>query len=132
MRMLYKFAICCVFLFSLPANAAFECYSGRPACLQFNNKVVSSDAVCFSSGTCSWGGFVCKSDYSKVTDMYDSLASNYDDLVSDYGSLRGNYNDLVSDYDSLRGNYNNLLAKHEDLISEYNDLVERYNELLSQ
>ena len=104
MRMLYKFAICCLFIFSLPANAAFECYSGRPACLQSNDKVVSSNAECFSSGTCGWGGFVCKSDYEEVVDMYDRLVSNYDDLESEYEYLR----------------------------SEYNDLVERYNELLNQ
>ena len=104
MKMFYKFSICCLFIFSLPVNAAFECYSGRPACLQSNDKVVSSNAECFSSGTCGWGGFVCKSDYEEVVDMYDRLVSNYDDLESEYEYLR----------------------------SEYNDLVERYNELLNQ
>ena len=118
MKMFYKFSICCLFIFSLPVNAAFECYSGRPACLQSNDKVVSSDAECFSSGTCGWGGFVCKSDYEEVVDMYDRLASSCDDLESDY--------------DSLRSNHNNLLAEYEDLVSEYNDLVQRYNELLNQ
>ena len=104
MRMLYKFAICCVFLFSLPANAAFECYSGRPACLQSNDKVVSSDAVCFSSGTCGWRGFVCKSDHKKLASAYDDLASEYDTLAHQY----------------------------DVLVSEYNNLVQRYNELLNQ
>ena len=104
MKILYEFAICCLFIFSLPVNAAFECYSGRPACLQSNDKVVSSNAECFSSGTCGWGGFVCKSDYEEVVDIYDRLVSNYDDLESEYEYLR----------------------------SEYNDLVERYNELLNQ
>ena len=111
MRMLYKFAICCLFIFSLPANAAFECYSGRPACLQSNDKVVSSDAVCFSSWTCGWGGFVCKSDHKKLASAYD---------------------DLASEYDSCRNNYNNLSDQYDELISEYNNLIQRYNELLNQ
>jgi len=101
MRMLYKFAICCLFIFSLPVNAAFECYSGRPACLQSNDKVVSSDAECFSSGTCGWGGFVCKSDYEEVSDMYGRLVSNYNDLESEYEYLRSEYNELVDRYNQL-------------------------------
>ncbi|PHR29466.1 MAG: hypothetical protein COA36_04150 [Desulfotalea sp.] len=93
----------------------FSCsYGKRGACLDYGDKVcsssskcVSSDAVCFDSYQCGYGGFVCKS-------KLDDLAVGYDHLVSNFKNVASERDDLVDDY-------NNLLRKYKSKVSEYDD-----------
>jgi hypothetical protein len=66
-----------------PAHAqSFSCSIGATACLGYSDKVVSSDAICFNSYTCS-GNFVCQSDLQNVAYKYDNLLDEYNELVEE-------------------------------------------------
>ncbi|MFV1872983.1 MAG: hypothetical protein ACMZ64_06665 [Oleiphilus sp.] len=93
----------------------FSCSFGKQgACLDYGDKIcpsaakcVNSDAICFDSYTCGYGGFVCKS-------KLDDFASEYDDLLS-------KCNNIASEYDDLTDEYNNLLRRYKSKVSEYED-----------
>ena len=96
----------------------FSCSFGRGACLDYGDKIcssqgkcVSDDAVCFDSFTCGYGGFVCKS-------KMDDLANSYDDLVRKAKSLGSEYDDLV--------------AKHNDLIDDMSALQRRFGDAVTE
>ena len=105
---------------------SFSCSFGKTAaCLDYGDKVcssmgkcVSDDAVCFSSFTCGYGGFVCKS-------TLEDLADDYDELVSDYNNLRNKCNNIVDDY-------NDAVSRHSDLVDDYNDLNSNYKSILNR
>jgi len=82
-------AIIIYFLFCGTVLAqSFSCSMFKTAaCLDFDDKVVSSDAMCFSSYQCDYEGFTCK---SNVTDCYASAEE-----------LRYKFNNLVNDYNDL-------------------------------
>src|SRR5690606_21239245 len=68
----------------------FTCYSGRPACLDYGDKVCSSNgkcmdssAVCFDSSTCDYKGFICKSKYDENIDDYNALVEEYNELLEE-------------------------------------------------
>jgi len=72
-----------------PSSAqSFSCSIGsQPACLDYGDKVcssngkcVTSDAVCFDSYTCNFQGFVCKSDMDELSDKAKRMAQGYDEL----------------------------------------------------
>lgn len=67
-----------------PAFAeSFSCPIGRRgACLDYGDKVVSSDALCFSRMTCDYEGFVCKSTLTEFLDKAKKIAGGYDDLYN--------------------------------------------------
>jgi hypothetical protein len=69
------------------AADSFTCTIGRPACLGYGDKVVDQNAVCFASYTCSFAGFVCKSDFDALGADYDRLVSKYNNLVDDVTAL---------------------------------------------
>ena len=105
---------------------SFSCSFGKTAaCLDYGDKVcssmgkcVSDDAVCFSSFTCGYGGFVCKS-------SLEDMADDYDELVSDYNNLRNKCNNIVDDY-------NDAVSRHSDLVDDYNDLNSNYKSILNR
>lgn len=67
---------------------SFSCRMGsQPACLDYGDKVcssngkcVTSDAVCFDSYTCNFQGFVCKSDMDELAEKAKRMARGYDEL----------------------------------------------------
>lgn len=69
-------------------SQSFSCMIGtQPACLDYgdkvcssNSKCVRSDAVCFDSFTCNYAGFVCKSDMDDLADKAKRMAQGYDEL----------------------------------------------------
>ena len=107
-------------------SQSFSCSFGTTAaCLDYGDKIcssmgkcVSDDAVCFSSFTCGYGGFVCKS-------SLEDMADDYDEIVSDYNNLRNKCNNIVDDY-------NNAVSRHSDLVDDYNDLNSNYKSILNR
>lgn len=98
------------FAATVSANS-FSCpYGKQGACLDYNDKVCSSyskcvnqNSTCFQPNTCGYGGFICKSEYSNLSNEYDDLlrkckniASEHDDLVDKYNRLLRNYQDAES------------------------------------
>jgi hypothetical protein len=64
------------------AAQSFSCPIGRsPSCLDYGDKVVSSDAQCFDSFACDFNGFICKSKFNESVDEYEDLRRKYNDLV---------------------------------------------------
>jgi hypothetical protein len=99
------------------AQEGFSCSSGRPACLGYGDKVVDQNSTCFSSGTCGYQGFVCK--------------SKMDELVNDYDTLTYSHNDLIRRNRNLAETAEEILAKNKTLVSDYNDLLLRFQTLSS-
>lgn len=66
----------------MDAEELFSCSFGRPACLSYSDKVVDGNAVCFDSWTCSYEGYVCKSDYDRAVDQFNELVRDYNQLLS--------------------------------------------------
>ena len=56
---------------------------------------MDDDSVCFNSSTCSYDGFVCKSEYNDVARKLNNVASEYDDLVHKYNSLLSKKKSLI-------------------------------------
>jgi hypothetical protein len=88
----------------------FSCPFGkRAACLDYSDtvcdgvvgKCVDSSAKCFSSSTCGYEGFVCKSDLDDLQRRARSLATDYDTLVVKYNSLLDSGKTLASQLDAL-------------------------------
>ncbi len=107
-----------VAVFAMPASGTnFSCSFGkRGACLDYDDKVCSSsakcvdrNAVCFSSFTCSYEGFVCKSKLDDVVDKYDDLASRCKEMA------RGR-NGLVTKYNELASSCKRVAGKNSDLV----------------
>lgn len=57
-------------------------------------KCVDEDATCFSSYTCNYEGFVCKSTLTNAVGEYDELVEEYNDLL-------GRKNELAAGFSSL-------------------------------
>ena len=111
-------------LIAVSANAQnFSCsYGKRGACLGYNDKVVSSDAICFDSYTCNYEGFTCKSNLTDLGDDYDGLVGRFNDLVAKNGRLIDDYNILLEENNDLVDDYNRLLRTSRELEDELNDL----------
>jgi hypothetical protein len=80
-----------LFAAALPSSAEdyFSCPIGRrAACLQYGDKIVDQGAQCFSSYTCGYGGFVCKSDLTELADQYDELLRKAKAMATEYDSYR--------------------------------------------
>ena len=77
---------------SAPAlSQSFSCYTGRPACLSYGDKICSStgmcvsrNAICFDQYQCGYEGFTCKSNVTDCIDAHDTLLRKYNVLVDDY------------------------------------------------
>ena len=114
---------------------SFSCSFGTTAaCLDYGDKIcssmgkcVSNDAVCFSSFTCGYGGFVCKSTLEDLADDYDKLRNNCNNIVNEYEDLRDRFNSLVSKFNNLNDEYSDLLDRHNNLVGEFNDLNSNYS-----
>jgi len=79
---------------------SFSCSFGTPACLGYSDKVVSSNAICFDSYTCS-GNFVCQSDLQNVAYKYDDLVDEYNELVEKANEAMEKARRNKSKYDDL-------------------------------
>ena len=110
--------------FGVPANAQnFSCsYGKRGACLGYNDKVVSSDAICFDSYTCNYEGFTCKSSLTDLGDEYDDLVGRFNNLLDKHNRLIDDYNILLEENNDLVDDYNRLLKTSRELEDELNDL----------
>jgi hypothetical protein len=91
------------------ANAEdFSCnYGKRGACLDYGDKVcssdgkcVSQDATCFRPYTCDFRGFVCKSQLDDLSDSCKRLANDQEELI-------GKYNLLLRDKKTMNDCVNN-------------------------
>ncbi|WP_019025666.1 hypothetical protein [Colwellia piezophila] len=95
----------------------FSCnYGQKAACLDYSDKVVDSDSICYDKYVCGFGGggLICK--------------KKYDELLRKNSSLVDDYNELLRKNSSLVDDYNELLRKHKNLINSYNDIeVENTN-----
>lgn len=97
-------------------GSSFSCpYGKKAACLDYgdsacpiNAKCVVSDAVCFDSNTCGYGGFICESEF-------DDLASEYDDLLDDCKTLSRDHDDLIDKYNRLLEKYKSKLSKYQEV-----------------
>lgn len=76
----------------------------RGACLDYGDKACSSNAKCvdqgaecFSSYTCGYNGFICKTKFDDLAATYDDLETRARRLASDYDLLTSRYNSLVSE-----------------------------------
>jgi hypothetical protein len=82
------FVLAAVALATPSLAQSFSCSIGsQPACLDYgekvcssNGKCVTSDAVCFNSYTCNFEGFVCKSDMDELAEKAKRMAQGYDEL----------------------------------------------------
>lgn len=111
----------------ISAQQSFSCpYGTRAACLDYGDQVCSSlgkcvdeDAQCFSSYTCNYQGFVCKSDYEAAVDEYNGLLNRFNALTDEYNTLLRRHNENVDDY-------NDLLGRHTEMTSclSYADTIE--------
>jgi hypothetical protein len=79
----------------------FSCSFGRGACLDYGDTVCSSlgkcvdqSAQCFSSYTCNYQGFVCKSDFDDLQRTAKQIALDYDALVVKAEAIASSYDDL--------------------------------------
>ena len=94
---------------------SFSCSMGdRPACLGYGDKVVSSDATCFSSFTCS-GNFVCQSDLQDVIYKNSNLVDEYNELVRKCNDKNDTIQELLDVNEQA-------LRRARDNESKYNDL----------
>ena len=115
---LIKTSLRCMLLLTLfsflPSNllayGSFSCPMGKQAaCLDYGDKVcpsygkcVDDDAICFSSFTCDYKGFICK---SKFDDLADDLAYEYEKLVDKYNETVNKYNktvEVIEEYEDQR------------------------------
>ncbi|MBE8232455.1 MAG: hypothetical protein HAW67_01880 [Endozoicomonadaceae bacterium] len=104
----------------------FSCpYGKQGACLDYGDKCVGNDTVCFDSYTCGYGGFVCKS-------QLNDLASEYDDLLRKCNNIASEHDNLVDEYNNLLRKYNNIASEHDDLVDKYNNLLRKYKSKASE
>jgi hypothetical protein len=114
----FALSVSLIFVAASPIGAqqTFSCpYGTRAACLDYGDQVCSSlgkcvdeDAKCFSSFTCNYQGFVCKSDYEEAVDAYNGLLNRFNTLTNDYNSLLQRFNENVDDYNELLGRHTEL------------------------
>jgi hypothetical protein len=99
-----------IFSSSFISAQNFSCAYGKTAsCLDYNDKVVDSNSICFDQYVCGFnGGLICK--------------SKYDDVINEYNDLLRKNNDLVD-------NYNDVLNKNKNLVSEFNYFLSDNEEL---
>ncbi|MBL3564667.1 hypothetical protein JMM59_06560 [Rhodovulum sulfidophilum] len=83
------------------AGQSFSCSYGRPACLDYGDKVCSSSgqcvdasAVCFDVYQCNFEGFACKSDVTACVEQYEDLQREYNDLVERHRALASRLDNL--------------------------------------
>lgn len=88
---------------------SFSCSWGQPACLDYGDKVCSSNAMCvdqmatcFDYGTCDYRGYACVS-------QVDECVDTYEDLLRDHNQLVREYNELLREHEQLTRDYNRLL-----------------------
>jgi len=115
-----KFTICMIALSTFfVANASannFSCSFGKQgACLDYNDKIcssyskcVSQNAICFQPNTCGYDGFICKSEYTSLSNEYDGLLGKCRGIASDYDNISVEYDELVDKYNRLLRNYQNV------------------------
>jgi len=96
-----------------PVHAqSFSCSIGQPACIQYGQKVVQSDAQCFDSFACLPGGFVCKKSLDELASNAKTFADRAGRIASGYDSLRLCLS-KASDMDAVRE------CMRQDLLNVY-------------
>jgi len=95
---------------------SFSCSFGRPACLGYNDKVVSSSATCFDSYTCM-GSFVCKSDLQNVASKYEELVDDYNDLVRRANEKNDTIQELISMNEEVKSQSRKNRQRYDNLSS---------------
>lgn len=81
----------------------FTCSSGRPACLDYGDKVcpsngkcIDTSAICFDESTCDYKGFTCKSNADECVDDYNELLQEHGALTEENEEVTSHYEDLKS------------------------------------
>ncbi len=112
---------------------SFSCRIGTKAsCLSYgeticssSGKCVQSDATCFSSYTCNYEGFTCKSNLTECFDAYDNavadnnvLVDDYNELLSQTKSLKVILEDTQDDLSALGNKFRNQTYFIEELETE--------------
>ncbi|SPH20745.1 hypothetical protein ASD8599_01486 [Ascidiaceihabitans donghaensis] len=97
-------------LLALPLHAQnFSCRIGtQPACLDYGDKVCSSNgkcvnrsSACFDQYQCNYEGFTCKSNVAQCVDEHSALVRKYNGLLSDYDDLLFKAKKLATKHDAL-------------------------------
>jgi predicted secreted Zn-dependent protease len=105
------------------SGQSFTCRIGQTAaCLDWGNKVcssngkcVSNSASCFDSYQCDYQGFACKSAVNDCVTSHDRLVRDYNELLANFKTLRESHGELQSDFDSLQWQKLELQRKHDAL-----------------
>ena len=106
------------------AQSSFSCRMGtEPACLDYaavvcnsSAKCVARDAECFSSFTCDYNGFICKSEFNEAVAEIDEKVRNYNSLIEEFNSLNANLTSVKADYDSVVSEHDGLQRKTRALV----------------
>ncbi|MCP5011247.1 MAG: hypothetical protein GY942_14800 [Aestuariibacter sp.] len=150
MKFLVRIFVGCLFFNpAMSMGSDFSCSDGKQgACLDYGDKVcssyskcVSENATCFQPNTCGYDGFICKSEYTNLSNTFESeytnLSYEYDGLSRKFKNISEEHDNIVSEYDDLLEKHNRLLRlykkvteEHDNIVSEYDDFVEKQNGLL--
>jgi hypothetical protein len=70
-------------------SQTFSCdFDKKAACLDYNSKVVDSQATCFNQYSCGLSNnFVCANEYDEVVDKYNDLVKKNNELIDSLKSV---------------------------------------------